>query len=338
MSVRPATHAGSWYSNRTQELSQQLHTYLTKSSLKGPIRNARVIICPHAGYKYCGPTMAYSYASLDISSDVKRIFILGPSHHIYFKNQILISAFSELETPLGNLKVDTDLCKALVKKEHSEKGKKLFKLMDQDTDMAEHSLEMQFPMLVETLKWRGLSLDEVKIVPMIVSHNSIDIDHSIGDVLSEYIKNPNNLFIVSSDFCHWGRRFQYTGYVGSKEELDEAIQEETEVEMLTARSKLSHHQVPIWQSIEIMDKYAMKTLADTANPERYGAWKQYLEITGNTICGEKPISVILSALSRIKDASALSIKFHWPHYSQSSHVTSIDDSSVSYTSGYVTLE
>ncbi|AJR58873.1 Mho1p [Saccharomyces cerevisiae YJM1129] len=337
MSIRPATHAGSWYSNRAQELSQQLHTYLIKSTLKGPIHNARIIICPHAGYRYCGPTMAYSYASLDLNRNVKRIFILGPSHHIYFKNQILVSAFSELETPLGNLKMDTDLCKTLIQKEYPENGKKLFKPMDHDTDMAEHSLEMQLPMLVETLKWREISLDTVKVIPMMVSHNSVDVDRCIGNILSEYIKDPNNLFIVSSDFCHWGRRFQYTGYVGSKEELNDAIQEETEVEMLTARSKLSHHQVPIWQSIEIMDRYAMKTLSDTPNGERYDAWKQYLEITGNTICGEKPISVILSALSKIRDAGPSGIKFQWPNYSQSSHVTSIDDSSVSYTSGYVTI-
>ncbi|CAI1514932.1 hypothetical protein SEUBUCD646_0J02060 [Saccharomyces eubayanus] len=338
MTIRPATHAGSWYSNKPQELSQQLQTYLTKSTTKGPIHNARIIICPHAGYRYCGHTMAHSYASLDLNSKTKRIFILGPSHHVYFRNQILVSAFNGLETPLGSLNVDTDLCKALVKREHPANGKKLFKLMDHDTDMAEHSLEMQFPMLVETLKWRGVSLEEVKVVPMMVSHNSTDIDQSIGEILFEYIKDPNNLFIVSSDFCHWGRRFQYTGYVGSREELNEAIQEETEVEMLTARSKLSHHQVPIWQSIEIMDRYAMKTLSETPNSERYDAWKQYLEITGNTVCGEKPISVILSALSKIEGARATNIKFQWPSYSQSSHVTSIDDSSVSYTSGYVTLD
>ena len=116
---------------------------------------------------------------------------------------------------------------------------------------------------------------------MLVSHNSAEVDLAVGQVLKTYMDDPSNLFIISSDFCHWGRRFAYTGYVGSEDELKDALQEETEIEMLTARSKLSHHQIDIWENlIEILDKMAMKVLSDTANEARYNAWKQYLEITG----------------------------------------------------------
>lgn len=334
MPVRPATHAGSWYSNHASELAAQLQENLSNTGRSGStVSNARIIISPHAGYRYCGATMSYAYASLDLNANVKRIFILGPSHHVYFRNQIFLSQFESLATPLGNLDVDKAFCEKLLKDQDGH----FFVNMDHDTDMGEHSLEMQYPMLIQTLLWRNIPLNQVKVVPMLVSHNSTELDLAVGHVLSKYLDDPTNLFIISSDFCHWGRRFAYTGYVGSEDELKDAIQEETEIEMLTARSKLSHHQIDIWQSIEILDKTAMQVLSENDNNMKYNAWKQYLEITGNTICGSRPIAVILSALSLTKSSTGRT-NFDWPNYSQSSHVKNLDDSSVSYAAGYATLD
>lgn len=31
-----------------------------------------------------------------------------------------------------------------------------------------------------------------------------------GGHLAPYLADSSNLFVVSSDFCHWGSRFQYT--------------------------------------------------------------------------------------------------------------------------------
>lgn len=31
-----------------------------------------------------------------------------------------------------------------------------------------------------------------------------------GQLLSKYLDDPANLFVISSDFCHWGQRFGYT--------------------------------------------------------------------------------------------------------------------------------
>ena len=31
-----------------------------------------------------------------------------------------------------------------------------------------------------------------------------------GVLLAHYLDDPSNLFVVSSDFCHWGTRFNYT--------------------------------------------------------------------------------------------------------------------------------
>lgn len=49
-----------------------------------------------------------------------------------------------------------------------------------------------------------------------------------GEIFAKYLADPQNLFIISSDFCHWGSRFRYTYYDKSAG--------------------------PIWKSIEKLDK------------------------------------------------------------------------------------
>jgi MEMO1 family protein len=33
---------------------------------------------------------------------------------------------------------------------------------------------------------------------------------SYGKIFAKYIADPHNLFVISSDFCHWGNRFRFT--------------------------------------------------------------------------------------------------------------------------------
>lgn len=334
MSVRPATHAGSWYSSSPAKLSSQLSNFLGNGA---PVSGARIIVSPHAGYTYCGPTMGKAYASLDLSR-VKRLFVLGPSHHVYFKNKALVSNYAYVETPLGNLKVDHEVIHELLQMElvaETELVKherKIFAKMDHETDQDEHSLEMQFPMIYQTLMHRNISPEGVSIVPIMISHNSTKIDYLLGKTLEPFLRDAGNCFIVSSDFCHWGRRFNYTGYVGDRQDVVDAMEENTEIEMLTLRSKLAHHQVPIHKSIEILDKFGMELLSRSEG-DKYETWKEYLEVTGNTICGEKPLGVLLCSLSYMGKGKS----FHWCGYSQSSEVKSVMESSVSYGSGYCVL-
>lgn len=49
-----------------------------------------------------------------------------------------------------------------------------------------------------------------------------------GEIFAKYLADPQNLFVISSDFCHWGSRFRYTYYDKSAG--------------------------PIWKSIEKLDK------------------------------------------------------------------------------------
>lgn len=249
---------------------------------------------------------------------------MGPSHHAYFKNKIQLTSFDQIQTPFGAFEVD-----AVLRNELIEGG--CVSLMDKEVDMDEHSLEMQFPMLYACLKLRGVDPSSLKILPILVSHNSTKIDFEVGKLLKPYVEDEETVFIISSDFCHWGRRFGYTGYVMDEDDITESIENDTEIESLTQRS-LSHsdsHTLPIYKSIEILDRYAMDILAKD-DENKYYDWKKYINVTGNTICGERPIGVFLCAMSQLNQK----YRFHWADYSQSSQCTDLEDSSVSYASGY----
>ncbi|CCK72993.1 Mho1p KNAG_0M01400 [Huiozyma naganishii CBS 8797] len=324
-SRRRATHAGSWYPSD----GGQLRDTVFKHRGQGPRAGARVVVAPHAGYKYCSSVLWPAYESLDTScpgSSHLRVFVLGPSHHAYFKDTFLVSGYSELDTPLGPLPVDTEYCESLVQ------GGGPFKRMSEAVDLAEHSLEMQYPALRCLLEQRGLSSGArgAQVVPIMVSHASREKYASLAAVLAEQLASQRAIVVVSSDFCHWGRRFEYTGYVGSQEELTTALAEETEVEELTARSKLAHHRLPIWQSVELLDRGAMHVLESNDLDK----WTEYLAITGNTVCGRNPLCVLLLALQQHRGGAP---HWEWVKYAQSSKVQDITQSSVSYASAYIKL-
>jgi AmmeMemoRadiSam system protein B len=51
--------------------------------------------------------------------------------------------------------------------------------------------------------------DKVKIVPIMVGENTMEMAEQYGKLFAPYFDKPDTLFIVSSDFAHWGSRFGY---------------------------------------------------------------------------------------------------------------------------------
>lgn len=44
-----------------------------------------------------------------------------------------------------------------------------------------------------------------------------------GHIFAKYLADPKNLFIISSDFCHWGQRFRYTFHESSWGNIHQSI-------------------------------------------------------------------------------------------------------------------
>lgn len=77
--------------------------------------------------------------------------------------------------------------------------------MSKKTDEDEHSIEMHLPYTYKILQ-RSFG-DDPKLFPPIVPVlvGSIDAaqEKIYGGIFKKYLENKDNVFIVSSDFCHW---------------------------------------------------------------------------------------------------------------------------------------
>jgi len=290
--VRDASHAGSWYTDNGELLAQQLEGWLAAVETPPAEGNAslgpsRAVISPHAGYSYSGPTAAWAYHAID-PSVVKRVFILGPSHHVYMRNCAL-SGQTHYETPIGDLTLDLDVMAELMSTGH-------FGTMEKDVDEDEHSIEMQLPYLAKVFEGH-----DVKVVPVLVGSLDKQNEELFGRVFAPYLDNPENFFVISSDFCHWGKRFSYTFYDSSRGAIHESIQ---------------------W-----LDHEGMRII-ESQNPQ---AFHDYRKKYKNTICGRHPIAILLEAMAQCESRFDLG----FVRYAQSSKCKTEKDSSVSYASAVV---
>ncbi|KAH0529989.1 hypothetical protein TsFJ059_004674 [Trichoderma semiorbis] len=323
METRPASKAGSWYKKTPADLVKDLDKYLAKvpetvdgSSL--PIPGARIIIAPHAGYDYSGETAAWAYSCLDLSK-AKRVFILGPSH-TYGLSGCAVTTFSNYATPFGDFVVDRDTIARVKEAGEMQDAPPRY-------DVAEHSLEMHLPYLYKRCEQTFESPEEFpKVVPIIVGSTGRAAEKDIGRLLLSYLKDEENAFIISSDFCHWGTRFDYAVYTPEGD--------------IGRLSSLYDHSPkpsgpPIYETIRLVDEAAMEAV----NSGSHDAFVDNLRLTGNTVCGRHPIGVAMAALElyakELDDENKS--RFKVVKYARSSEVIWPDDSSVSYVSAYAVL-
>ncbi|MCJ1237650.1 hypothetical protein MMC14_005637 [Varicellaria rhodocarpa] len=341
MAIREASHAGSWYSDDGPTLSRQLDSWLGKVpdhiTDVGPIpqSGARVIIAPHAGYSYSGPAAAWAYKSLDLSK-VQRVFLLGPSHHFYLSNCAL-SQCTSYSTPLGDLPLDTTTIAHL-----HQTGK--FSKMSQSTDEDEHSLEMHLPYIHKVLSSSSLDPNTPlpPLIPILVGSTSPAKEREYGTLLAPYLADPTNIFIVSSDFCHWGLRFSYTYYIPSSSSSTSKSGSPSTVDGIHLKPKDKPPTTPrIHESIARTDKMAM----DAIESGSHEAFLTNLQKTGNTVCGRHPIGVLMAALEVVlagrgeeeRGEGDGKGRFRFVRYERSSDCVKVGDSSVSYASAFAVL-
>ncbi|KAK6527127.1 hypothetical protein TWF281_010320 [Arthrobotrys megalospora] len=205
--------------------------------------------------------------------------------------------------------------------------------MSPSTDSDEHSIEMHLPYTYKTLVSHfGQNIPPV--VPILVGSINTSKEKLYGNILAEYLDNPENAFIISSDFCHWGSRFSYQYYIPS------ASTSATSGTNLSRSSKPPANAQEIWKSIEQLDKAAI----DAIETGSHDAFARYLRETKNTVCGRHPIGVIMAALEEVvkrreqkgEDVTGKG-NFKFVRYEQSSRCRRVEDSSVSYASAFAVL-
>lgn len=279
-----ASHMGSWYPTG-KELNNMLNDAYNQVQITPEPGLVRAIIVPHAGYRFCAKTAMHAFAQVNPEL-YDRAIVIGPSHRVPIPCCTIADATSA-ETPYGPIPFDTELAQTLLKKYSN-----LFEKLDIPTAEVEHSMEMEFPLLKYIFKDKPF-----KIVPIMVGSIKNEKCTEVAAALEKECGDSRTLYVISSDFCHWGARFhfQYLPDVPGK----------------------------IYQKIEAMDREATKHIA-SCNPTNF---ETYLDRTKNTICGRKAILIMMRIFKQFKS--------QFPDYTHSSNITSNDDSCVSYMAGVI---
>lgn len=97
-----------------------------------------------------------------------------------------------------------------------------FETMTISADEDEHSIEMQLSYIAKVMESVGPA--GFKIVPILVGSLSTEKEKMYGQLIAKYLADPANVFVISSDFCHWGSRFSYQHYEESWGEIYQSIQ------------------------------------------------------------------------------------------------------------------
>ena len=184
MIIRRASVSGYFYPNDKEDLKEQVIKLLNESDAKNYVPKG--LIVPHAGYIYSGSIAASAYRLLKkLSKKITRVIIIGPSHRVSVQG-VAVSNADYFETPLGRLKVDTELRDKIIQ----ETGI----VLSEEAHRQEHCIEVQLPFLQMALS------DNIKILPAVVNNASyFEVSHFLNLVWN----GPETLIVVSSDLSHY---------------------------------------------------------------------------------------------------------------------------------------
>ena len=193
--VRPATQARRFYDGNAQRLGAEVDGYLALHQGERLDGQVAALIVPHAGYYFSGNVAAAAYMSLDTTKTYQRIFLLGPSHHVWLNGASVNTEADYYATPLGQVKVDHETAVKLTTNGSNSETGGVFMYRPEAHDK-EHCLEVQLPFLQRRFEVVP------PIVPIIISTNDFRQLKRIAEALKPYFTDEN-LFIVSSDFSHY---------------------------------------------------------------------------------------------------------------------------------------
>lgn len=182
--VRPPAVAGRFYPGEPDILRAKVDSYLY-----GPGKRASVLGCiiPHAGYMYSGHVAGAVYSEINLPS---RCILICPNH-TGRGEALSIMSDGEWKTPLGNVRIDSDLANSL-------KQKFSFLTEDNEAHRTEHAIEVQLPFL----QARNPNLN---FVPIALGTGQFEILEALGIAIAEVLSQTADpvLIIASSDMNHY---------------------------------------------------------------------------------------------------------------------------------------
>lgn len=237
--ISPLSERG-WYPHDTRELHEQIDNSIKKSEPQ----HVSALIAPHAGYRWCSE--AIGHAMRHVSDRYTNIILLGPSHKKRFRDFVVTCDYDCISTPLGDCRL-------------SEPPQGRIFLNSNDLHLAEHSMLQHVPYVQKCCP-------SASVLPVMVSEMSDALELQFIDWLLSFF-NEETLLVVSSDFTHYGDKFNYTPY-------DKNIRDN------------------IFKFDHIVIDYIVNG--------DYNKYKTFINNNRNTICGRYTILILMNLLQHIK--------------------------------------
>ncbi|MCX8005322.1 MAG: AmmeMemoRadiSam system protein B [Burkholderiaceae bacterium] len=183
LQVRPPAVAGLFYPAEQAALRAQVTGLLAAATPAAG--RPKMLIAPHAGYVYSGPTAAHAYALLaPYRDEIRRVVLLGPAHRVWVDGVAVPSA-QRFATPLGEVPLDHETLARL---------RTLPDVIESDrAHAAEHALEVQLPFLQTVLA-------DFVLVPLAVGDMASE---RLAALLQDLWGGDETLIVISSDLSHY---------------------------------------------------------------------------------------------------------------------------------------
>lgn len=256
--VRPPARAGQWYQATSSGLARQVDGLLSRAPSKEVPGHLLALIEPHAGYAYSGPTAAAGFKLLR-GKPYHRVVLLGVPHLVRVVGCSL-PEFTHYRTPLGEVPLDLEACNELLKSRPFHQFTR--------AHLREHSIEAELPFLQRTLS-------DFRIVPILVGEISESDRRQAAQALRSLI-DEDTLFVVSSDFTHYGAEF---GYLPFRQDIK--------------------------RNLDKLDHGAVKHIL-ALDPDGF---VDYFRRTGVTICGRNGIALLLEVLKPLDGVTAVELAY-----------------------------
>ena len=192
-SVRSAAVAGTFYGAEPAMLRRQLQSV----ELPDPVPGVCACMVPHAGYVFSMPTALRTLAATRRNKTFSKAVIIGPSHRSFFTGAA-VADFSGWATPFGTVETDAQSLTLLEAEQIPEMH------FDNAPHLQEHSIEVQLPLL-------QYLFEGIKTVPLLAGQLDLRSASALGKCLAK-LHSPDTLWVISGDFTHYGRNFNYTPF------------------------------------------------------------------------------------------------------------------------------
>jgi len=186
--IRDPAVAGQFYPAEKNELSQMIDEFLANATTTPITGQPRILIVPHAGYVFSGPTAAYGFKTLE-NYEYDTAIILGSSHN-YPLDKLALYNGDVVKTPLGTVEINKNLTAALISDNN-------LIYANNNVHAPEHSLEVEIPFLQKMIN------NNFKLVLGLINSDDQKTLQSVANSIYKIFSDEKILLVISSDLSHY---------------------------------------------------------------------------------------------------------------------------------------